>query len=85
MRRMYRAKWPNLMNIEGFLGRAVVCLCPNVSEFARMYPNVSECLDRPTALGHGHARKDAGREHGRQLCEIAHENHTYPTTPIPIA
>ena len=41
---MYPANLPNLVKMQVFLGRAVVCLCPNVSEFARMYPNVAECI-----------------------------------------
>ena len=44
MRRMYPANWANLVKVQVFMGRTVVCFCPNVSEFARMYPNVPECI-----------------------------------------
>ena len=44
MRRMYPANLANLVKMQVFMGRTVVCFCPNVSEFARMYPNVPECI-----------------------------------------
>ena len=44
MRRMYPAHGQNLVKKQVVMVRAVVCFCPNVSEFARMYPNVAECI-----------------------------------------
>ena len=44
MRRMYRVNWQSLVEMQLFLGRVAICLCPNVSKIARMYPNVSECI-----------------------------------------
>ena len=44
MRRMYPANLSTLVEMQVFMGRAMVCFCPNVSEFVRMFPNASECM-----------------------------------------